>query len=160
MLAGETALAASKAQVGDPDELASLAASVGRARWKRGASPAEVFAFVLQSLETYDPTNKELLCLVRDVDDQRSATNQYHRVMIEARIPFTSPEYKKWQGYVVSYDVRADSLDESLELIARMEPVELRGNLRIEEDEVLDGPSDDRKGVYARSVRHYYEREQ
>ena len=160
VLAGEAALAASEAKVDDPDELAPLAASVGRARWKRGAGPAEVFAFVLESLERYDPTNKDLLRLVRDVDDQHSATAQYHRLLVEARIPFTSPQYQKWRGYVVSYDVRADSLDEALSLVARMEPAELRGNLRIEEQEVLAGPSDDPKGVYARSVRHYYEREQ
>jgi tetratricopeptide (TPR) repeat protein len=73
---GETALAASEAKVGDPDELASLAESVGRARWQGGASPTEVIAFALESLE------------------------------------------------------------------------------------VLAGPNGDPKGVYARSVRHYYERDE
>ena len=58
-----------------------------------------------------------------------------------------------------NYDVVADSVEQALTFVERMEAPAVRGLLLVEEHEVLEDRPDDPKGVYKRTERHYYERE-
>jgi tetratricopeptide (TPR) repeat protein len=144
----------------ESEELASLAASIGRARMARGAPAEATVALATVALDKYDRSNAELLALIRDADRQYSATAKYYRMTIDAKIPFTDPLFQHGAGYIVSYDVVADSVEQALTFVERMEATAVRGNLLVEEHEVLADRSDDPKGVYKRSVRHYYDREE
>jgi hypothetical protein len=81
------------------------------------------------------------------------------RVTANARIPFRDPLSELGTGYIVSYDVVADSVDEALAFVERMEAPAVRGNLRIDGHEVIEARPDDPKGVYRRSDRFYYAHE-
>jgi tetratricopeptide (TPR) repeat protein len=143
----------------EPEELAYLAASMGSARLGRGTPAEEVIAFAVDALDQYDRSNTQLLALIRDADNQRSAAAKYYRLTVDAKIPFTDPLSQLGQGYIVNYDVVADSVDEALPFIERMEAPTLRGLLVVDEHEILEHRPDDPKGVYARTPRHYYARE-
>jgi tetratricopeptide (TPR) repeat protein len=143
----------------EAEELAYLAASVGGARMAQGAASEEVFAFALHALDEYDRSNAQLLALIRNADNQYSATAKYYRMTVDAKIPFTDPLSRLGEGYIVNYDVVADSVDQALAFVERMETPAVRGNLLVDEHEVLEDRPDDLKGVYKRTARHYYERE-
>jgi tetratricopeptide (TPR) repeat protein len=156
--AGEAALR--EAATDDAAELGSLAASLVRARAKGGASAEETIASAVAALEEYDRSNAELLWLIRHADEQYSPAAKYYRMMIDAKIPFTDPLARHGRGYIVNYDVVADSVEEALAFVARMEPPAVRGNLLVDEQEVLADRPEEPKGVYKRSERHYYRREE
>jgi tetratricopeptide (TPR) repeat protein len=69
-------------------------------------------------------------------------------------------DLKRYDEAASAYDVVADSVEQALTFVERMEATAVRGNLLVEEHEVLADRSDDPKGVYKRSVRHYYDREE
>lgn len=151
---GEATL--SKNDTDEAGEVASLVASIGRARLRQGATAQQIFDLALAALDAYDLSNRALLALIRDADNQYSATAKYYRMTIDAKIPFTDPQYRQSQGYIVNYDVVADSLDEALTFIERMEDPVVVGNLLVDEHEVLEERSGDPKGVYKRTPRYYY----
>jgi tetratricopeptide (TPR) repeat protein len=155
--AGEAALSGCESD--DAESLGYLAASMVRARRHQGASAQEIFGLALAALDEHDRSNPGLLALIRDADNQYSATAKYFRLTIDAKIPFTDPRYVQTKGYVVNYDVVADSLEEALDFVRRMEAPVHSGNLLVDEHEVLVDPSQDPKGVYKRTARHYYETE-
>ena len=126
---------------------------------KRGDTAEQVFDFALAALEEHDRGNSELLAAIRDADDSYSPEAKYYRMTVDAKIPFTDPLYREAKGYIVTYDLVADTLDEALRYVERMEDPIVRGNLLVDAHEVLESRPDDPKGVYRRSARHYYERE-
>jgi tetratricopeptide (TPR) repeat protein len=154
---GEAALR--KGAPDDSEEFAYLAASVGRARLARGESAREIVAFAIDALDDYDRSNAGLLALIRDADGQCSAVAKYYRMTVDAKIPVTDPLSQRGEGYVVNYDVVADSVDEALAFVERMETPVVRGNLFVDEHEALEDRPTDPKGVYKRTARHYYDRE-
>jgi tetratricopeptide (TPR) repeat protein len=141
---------------GDPEDFAVLAASVAEAQMAQGVPAKELLVFVLNALEQYDPTCKQLLVLVRIADDQYSVNARYYRIMIDARMPFIDPESGESEGYIVTYDVVADSVDEALTFIDRLEDPVVRGKLIVSEHEALEDRPDSPKGVYRRTPRFYY----
>jgi tetratricopeptide (TPR) repeat protein len=143
----------------DPAAMAQLAAAVGSARLAQGATADEILAFALDALEAYERSNLQLLALIRTADGQRSAAAKYFRVTVDARIPSRDPLSQLGGGYIVKYDLVADSVAEALGFVERMEAPAVRGNLRVSDHEVVEDRPDDPKGVYRRSDRFYYPRE-
>ncbi len=141
----------------EPEEFAHLAASVCRARKARGATADEIFAFALEALDSYDRSNPQLLALIRNADNRYSASAKYFRMTVDAKIPFTDPLSRVGRGYIVNYDVVADSVEEALSYVERMEAPAVRGNLLVDEHEILEDRPTDPKGVYKRTDRHFYE---
>lgn len=133
-----------------------LAAAIARARLKRGDTAADIFAFALAALEDYERSNRSLLAVIRDADNAYSLEAKYYRMTIDAKIPFTEPRYREHKGYIVNYDVVADSVAEALRYVARMEDPVVRGNLALLEHEILEDRPNEPKGVYFRTARHYY----
>ena len=158
MSIGDAILA--KADSDESDEFACLAASLGRARMASGMPVQEIVAFAIHALDEYDRNNGQLLALIRDADNQYSATAKYYRLLIDIKISVTDPLSQHGAGYFVRYDVVADSVEQALTFVDRMESTVGRGDLLVQESEVLEDRSDDPKGVYKRSVRHYYAREE
>ncbi len=141
------------------EELGHLAASVGRARLARGTPAPEVVTFAIDALDEYDQSNAQLLALIRDADNQYSPLAKYYRMTVDAKIPFTDPMARMGEGYVVNYDVVADSVEQALTFIERMEAPAVRGLLLVGEHQALEDRPDDPKGVYQRTARYYYERD-
>ncbi len=111
----------------ESDELAYLAASLGRARMASGIPVQEIVAFAIHALDEYDRSNDELLALIRDADNQYSATAKYYRLIIDVKIAFTDPQFQPGVGYFVNYDVVADAVEEALTFVERMESAVVRG---------------------------------
>jgi hypothetical protein len=151
---GQTML--TEAQDESSEDHAQLAAAISRARLQRGDAAAEIFAFAFAALEDYDWSNGALLAIIRDADNAYSPEAKYYRMTIDAKIPFTDPQYREHKGYVVNYDVVADSVVEALRYVERMKDPIVRGNLVLLEQEILEDRREDPKGVYDRTVRHYY----
>jgi tetratricopeptide (TPR) repeat protein len=158
---GEAALSADDPRDSDDSresaDLADLAASVGRAREGHGAPAEEIVAFAIAALDEYERSNTRLLSLIRDADNRYSPTAKYYRMTVDAKIPFTDPLFQEAKGYVVNYDVVADSVEEALAFVERMEEPAVRGNLIVDEQEILEDRPEDPKGVYKRTARHYYQ---
>ncbi len=148
-----------EAEADESPDLAWLAASTGRARLKQGATAEDVVAFAVRTLEQYDHSHRGLLALIRDADNRYSTAAKYFRMSVDAKIPFTDPAFRKYRGYIVNYDVVAETIDEALTFVARMEEPSVQGNLIVGEHQILADRSEDPKGVYKRTWRHYYERE-
>lgn len=142
------------------EEIGYLAGALARARVTRGDPAEQIFTFAAAALEAYDWSNRQLLAAIRDADHRYSSNAKYFRMTLDAKIPFTEPLYRKAKGYMVSYDVVADSLSEALAFVERMEEPMVRGNLIVEAHEVLEHQSSEPKGVYKRTLRHYYESEE
>jgi tetratricopeptide (TPR) repeat protein len=140
----------------DGEELAGLAARIGRMRWKQSVPAEELRADALAALDRYDLSNRQLLALIRDLHNAYSADAKYFHLLLEAKVPFTNPRYKDFKGYFVSYDVVADTLEEAIAFVEGMEDPAVRGNFVVDECEVLEERPTDPKGVYKRSARTYY----
>ncbi len=154
---GEAALP-SPGDEASPD-LGYLASAIARARTARGDPADRIFEYASTALERYDRSNRALLAAIRNADARYSSGAQYYRMTVDAKIPFTSPLYREAKGYIVHYDVVADTLEEALRYVERMEDPVVRGNLLVDEHEILEERPEDPKGVYRRSDRYYYARE-
>jgi tetratricopeptide (TPR) repeat protein len=143
----------------EPQQLACLAAAVGKARRARGATPEAILAFALDALDRYDRNNPQLLALIRAADNQRSPRSRHFRLTVDAKIPFRDPLSRMGKGYVVTYDVVAESIEQALGFVERMESPAVRGNLQVDEHEIIDDSPGDPQGVYRRTAPFYYERD-
>ena len=96
----------------ETEGLASLVASIGRVRLRQGATAAEILELALAALDKYDTSDAELLALIRSADNLYSKDAKYYRMTVDAKIPFTDPQYQEAKGYIVNYDVVSDSVAE------------------------------------------------
>jgi tetratricopeptide (TPR) repeat protein len=140
----------------DSQEAGWLAAALGRAKLRAGASREEVVEQAIHSLERFGGRHPGLLALIREADDRSSETARCFRVTIDARIPSTEPLSQQARGYVVRYTVAADTLEEALQFVGRLESASMRCQLHVDEHSVLEEGPRDRKGVYERGERYFY----
>lgn len=99
----------------------------------------------------------ELLALIREIDSLHSDQAQYIRLLIEGT--FTKEYVVRYgvKGFYVTYDVVAETPDQSLAWISRFEGCDEGGlNLAIAEFEIIEERRNDPMGVYWRSETAYY----
>lgn len=100
-----------------------------------------------------------LLALIRDIDATYSKTANYYRLLVHGVIPITSLRYREVKGFYTTYDVVADNVDEGLKFIREFEDDDVKGNLFVDEEKLLEQRPNDPKGVYWRTGYSFYEKE-
>ena len=134
----------------DDDTDASLAARAATAyallQMQAGEKPDRVRAYAVEMLRRTGP-HPSLLHLIRELDACYSANAGYYRLTLHAS--------EQSQRYYVSCDVVAESPQEAVTWVQRLDPEPL--NYTIEEEELLEKRPDEPLGVYWQSGRVYYE---
>lgn len=140
------------------DDLARIAAVLGRIRLVRGRPVGDVRRFAFDAL-AHHANSSELLALIRDLDARYSPKAQYHRILVDVRVSEDDPLHSEAGGYLVSYDVVADTVADALQMIREFEDVAASDTLSVMESEVLEPRPQEPMGVYWRSGRMYYAEE-
>lgn len=135
-----------------------VAADLGRLRLTSGENKDVVRKWAIDSAKIYAGSNM-LLALIRDIDAIYSKTATYYRLLVHGIIPISSPRYRETKGFYTTYDVVADNADEGLKFIREFEDDDVKGNLFVDEEKVLEQRSSDPKGVYWHSGYSFYEKE-
>jgi tetratricopeptide (TPR) repeat protein len=135
-----------------------VAATLGRLRLMNGKPKAEVRKWAVDALEIYAYSTM-LLALIRDIDAKYSEKANYYRLLIHGIIPINSPRYSEAKGFYTTYDVVADNSDEALNFVREFEEEDVKGNLFIEEESLLEQRPHDPKGVYWHSEYFFYTKE-
>jgi hypothetical protein len=124
---------------------------VGYACWNGRKDRERAMQLAVASL-AHGQTSDVALWLVREIDGQFSPTAKYYRILVEG-MKTEAGDRRKRRGFFVSYDIVADSIDESLSFIRRIEGEEVRSSFRVEEATELESRPAEPKGVYARTGR-------
>lgn len=149
-------------ELSDEDKYAQLrdrvAAALGELRLKSGEDKDAVRKWAIESAKNHT-RSRMLLALIRDIDAKYSKTANYYRLLIHGIIPITSPRYRETKGFYTTYDVVADNADEGLQFIREFEDDEVKGNLFIDDEDLMEQRPNDPKGVYWRTGYSFYEKE-
>ena len=137
----------------DAEPLCNVALNIARIRLDRGDPRPDVRAFAVRQLER-DPDNRDLLALLRDIDGLYSETARYYRLLVRGQIPEDHPMAGEAEGFYSNWQVLADSPEEALEFIRKIDPT---AALSLEEWEAGEARPQDPKGVYWRSGRVYFQ---
>ncbi len=117
-------------------------------RRERGEDRQMLRAWVV---ETWRATGHErLLWLIRELRLRRSPDSQYFRLLLHGKTASGG-------GFYRSVDVVADSPEQALAFLLEIDPAEPDVELTIEEATALEPRPNDPQGLYAGSVRVYYE---
>lgn len=155
---GEQLLAALDADA-DAEMAAAIEIEVGEA-YLRGRRDQQRAAELAMSALARDRSSRGALALLRDVDSRFSQRAMYYRLLIEGDWPrSTCDRAPDEHGFFVTYDVVADSIDEALTFVARLEPQHVRATLRLSESEALEPRPTEPKGVYRRTGYHSFRRD-
>jgi tetratricopeptide (TPR) repeat protein len=141
--------------------MARIAARVASIRLARGVDEREVREYAHESLR-YDTASQAILTLLRRMDDERSKTARYLRMVAKAQLRETDPRFATLPRYHVTYDVVADSEEEGLAYVRAFEEFFPEGEpaeWSVAEVVDLESRPDDPKGVYWRSGRSTFEEE-
>ncbi|MDH5324642.1 MAG: hypothetical protein OEZ68_07880 [Gammaproteobacteria bacterium] len=138
--------------------LGRIAASLGRVCLAQNEEVGEIRELALQYLYL-DPTSQSLLALLREIDSQVSRQSHCYAITVSCKLPEINNKYHGVVGYIVNYQVVADNEGEALRYIRRIEEPGLQANILAEHVDILQAEPDELKGVYCRSSRIYYERE-
>ncbi len=124
-----------------PADVAPLYAALAKAEWMLGNRDAAIdHAWEAVAMDTTDET---ALWLIREIESKYSPAAKYFRVIIHGRDDAFDAD-----GFWRKYDVVADSEEEALRFIRRVEPEHVRDSLRLDEAEIVDAAADQPKGVY------------
>ncbi|NJD56089.1 MAG: hypothetical protein FIA94_06750 [Nitrospirae bacterium] len=149
-------------ELSDKDNDAELrdrvAAALGSLRLMNGEDKKVVRQWAIYSAKNHT-RSRMLLALIRDIDAKYSETANYYRLLIHGIIPITSPRYREAKGFYTTYDVVADNADEGLRYIRDFEDDDVKGNLFIDKEDLMQQRSNDPKGVYWHSGYSFYEKE-
>ncbi|HYO77158.1 MAG TPA: hypothetical protein VE010_11900 [Thermoanaerobaculia bacterium] len=137
-------------------DVAEMALVLGEIRMKRGEDRAALRADIIRWWgRTHE---KRLLWLIRELQLIRSADAKYFRLTVHGAISADSPLATDAQGFYVSVEVVADTVDEALGYYAELSAAELGIGvaLRISKSELIEQRAGDVKGVYSASGRIFY----
>lgn len=137
--------------------LARIAAQLANLKLRQGKSSSEVRTFIFNSF-AYDENSRQLMALVREMDNLYSDKAKYYRTLIHCKLAETSQFYGDAIGYYRYYDVIAESEKKLLEFVVEFENHDHHGGYySVEECEILEQQTRDPCGVYWRSEdRHLY----
>jgi tetratricopeptide (TPR) repeat protein len=153
---GEQLLAEMKTVV-EAEVRSAIKASVGHAYWF-GRTDRERALELAQEALTDDCMSQDALWLIREVDGQVSPTAKHYRLLVEG-ISQERDEHQNELGFFVTYDVVADSVEEALDYVRRVESNDVRRTLIVDESEEIETRPTQPKGVYARTGRVLFSRE-
>lgn len=135
--------------------LDTLAAEAVAARLALGEPTADVKAFALDAIENHG-AGPWLLRELRVLDDQRSETAQYYRLLVHGTLAEEDPLFDEAKGFYSSVDAVADSVAEALASFRALIPQRVLASLEAEQVEILEPRPRDPKGVYRVSGYSFY----
>jgi len=141
----------------DATALARIVAAIGRIRLEREGPTELTRSFLVDHWKRW--VSLEILTAIRDLDNVYSDRAEYYRLLVHGKFPETEAPGLDVRGFFRTYDVVADSPDEALQFIQRLDRHEPIADLSIEESRVLAPRPLDPKGVYWCSGRAYYDRD-
>ena len=140
-------LEASIASSDDPGDFAPLHSELAVALWKSRPESGEALTSAWHALEL-DKGSERALMVVREVEGKTSGTSKRFRLLVEGvwMEPFEGTD--EIPGFFTPYEVVADTQEEALELLSRLEPADVRDSLKISECEAVEDCPGERHGVH------------
>lgn len=117
--------------------LARILTALATAYWK-GRNDKDAALHCLKKALVWDKSRQEALWLLRELNPENSPKAKYYRVLVEGVWPEPIEGETAAPGFFTSYDVVADSQEEALEYIRRVEPDEVRESLSINNAKTLE----------------------
>ncbi len=121
----------------------------------RAATPRSRLGARLKALE-WDRSENSALWLVREIINRKSAASKWFKLIVEGRWHFPIDPEKPPPGFITTYEVVADTPEDALAFAQDLEPVEVRGTMRLDSHEDLGSYPDNAQGVYWRSAYGFY----
>lgn len=137
----------------DPASRASLAGALADLRLQQGVEPALVRDFVAREWHLHPPS-VSLLALLRRIDDQRSESSSYFRMLVAAQFPV--PREDGAIGYFAAFHAIADSPEEALEMYRNLDRREPHAYLRLDEAEAVEPRPGEPKGICWMAALTYF----
>jgi tetratricopeptide (TPR) repeat protein len=135
-----------------------IAALWGRAILRQGISKDIVRKKALKMTKLY-ANSIHLMTLIREIDAKHSRTAHYYRILADVPMALAEQETNNACGYFITYYVMAENPDQGKAFIKEFESVDNTVDLTIDELEILESKPDDLIGIYWRSGRAYYGKE-
>lgn len=103
-----------------------------------------------------DQTNGRARWLIREIRNERSLHSCYLRVIVEGQWPWQLDGTPKKHGFMMPFEIVADSPAEALRFATEFEPPALRPKLRLSEFKRIEPRPKEPKGVYWVGGRGFY----
>ena len=136
-------------------DLARAYAEVGRAYWEGSYNREAAWEHAWKALE-WDRSENSALWLVREIINRKSPASKWFKLIVEGRWHFPIDPEKPPPGFITTYEVVADTPEDALAFAQDLEPVEVRGTMRLDSHEDLGTYPDNAQGVYWRSAYGFY----
>ena len=154
---GETILKDVAAVEVEPQVLSAIMTDLGHAYWLGRKDAEHAIAIAMEALRQ-TPSFPDALWLIREVEDARSPTAKYYRMMIQGDWPEPDEDDRE-MGFFMSFDIVADSPDDALEYARRFEGQDAGGSLRMDECKELEARPNEPKGIYRYTPHHLFPKE-
>ncbi len=139
----------------DMQDLARGYAEVGHAHWKGQYNREAAWENAWKALE-WHRSETSALWLVREIINRKSAASKWFKLVVEGRWHFPIDPEKAPPGFITTYEVVADSPEDALAFAQDLEPLEVRGTMRLDSHEDMGSFPDNLQGVYWRSAYGFY----
>ncbi|MCU0723341.1 MAG: hypothetical protein MUC63_06970 [Planctomycetes bacterium] len=136
------------------ESIAPPLAKLAELNWRFG-KPRKAREWLRDAL-ALDPGGKRALWLQREMDSRTSNKAKYYRIMVEGRFPEGVTESGKALGFFRNFEAAAESLEEALEFVRRIELPEAAGSLTVAEVETMRNPKGNPLGLYEVGPYHMF----
>jgi Tfp pilus assembly protein PilF len=139
----------------DMQDLARAYAELGRAYWEGKYDRQASWENAWKALE-WDRSDNTALWLVREIISRKSPGSKWYKLVVEGKWHFPLEPDKDPPGFITTYEVVADSVEDALAFAQDLEPVEVRPSMKVESQEDMGNFPDNQQGVYWRSAYGFY----
>lgn len=136
-------------------DVARAYAEIGRAHWEGSYNRDGAWENAWKSLE-WDRAENSALWLVREIINRKSPHSKWFKLVVEGKWHFPIDPAKPPPGFITTYEVVADSAEDAMALAQDLEPLEVRGSMRLDTAEDLGSYPENQQGVYWRSAYGFY----
>lgn len=139
----------------DMQDLARAYAELGRAYWEGKYDRQVAWENAWKALE-WDRSDNSALWLVREIINRRSSKSKWFKLIVEGKWHFPIEPDKAPPGFITTYEVVADTVEDALSFAQDLEPIEVRDSMKVDSHEDLGQFPDNNQGVYWRSAYGFY----
>ena len=135
------------------EALGRIAASACKILLLEGEDKEKIRQLAKSALEDYGDV-PWLFAVLCEIDGQYSPEAHYFRLVLKVELPETEEKEEEARDYFINYDVVADSEEEALGYVMKLEEGEF-ASTALDYSEKIEPRPEDAKGVYSRSEIYY-----
>jgi tetratricopeptide (TPR) repeat protein len=136
-------------------EIARAHAELARALWEGSKDKQAAWENAWKALE-WDRCENSALWLVREIIGRKSPASKWFKLVIEGQWHHSLEQNKPAPGFIMTYEVVADSPEDALRFARDLEPLDIRNGMKVESYDDLGSFPDNTQGVYWRSAYGFY----